>query len=314
MVNYKNFESEALSLFKFQFEKNPVYRSFCDLINVQACDISSVTQIPFLPIELFKTHKIISSNAPCHHVFKSSGTEGKKSVHYVTEIDLYSWSFRNGFSHFFGNVTDYVILGLLPNYLEQGESSLIHMVDDLIVMSDKEESGFYLSNFEELNNILRALENRNQKTLLWGVSYALLDFIEQFPQKLIHTQIIETGGMKGRRKELIKEELYTILKKGLGVNDIYSEYGMTELLTQAYAINGIFSLPPWARVFIRKTNDPLNVQTTGAGGLNIIDLANRNSCAFIATQDLGRVFDDNRFEVLGRFDQADIRGCNLMVS
>ena len=309
------FDTLAWQIFKYQFKNNPVYRSFCDLLYKHPSDINSINDIPFLPIEFFKTHQILSSKDKVAEIFTSSGTTGSKtSKHLVTNLSIYEESFRKGFNHFYGNIDDYVILALLPSYLERDGSSLIYMVNDMITSSNHPESGFYLNNLEGLKNVLLALEAKNKKTLLIGVSFALLDFVEIHKLQLKNTIVMETGGMKGRRKEIIREELHEQLKKGFGVDVIHSEYGMTELLSQAYSReNSRFITPPWMQVLTRDTEDALTIQNHGkTGGINVIDLANVNSCAFIATQDLGRVYDDNTFEILGRFDNSDIRGCNLM--
>lgn len=309
------FESLALKLFKFQFEKNAVYRSFCDLLYKHPADVKTTEDIPFLPIQFFKSHDVLSSASSVEKTFTSSGTTGSiTSKHLVTNLSLYEESYTKGFQTFYGNVEDYVILALLPSYLERDGSSLIYMVNDLIQQSNRTESGFYLNNLEELVEMLNQLEAKNQKTLLIGVSFALLDLVEKFQFQLKYTTVMETGGMKGRRKELIRQELHQTLKSGFGVSHIHSEYGMTELLSQAYSRgNGIFESPPWMKILTRDTEDALSIQKSNkTGGINIIDLANINSCAFIATQDLGRIYDNGTFEIIGRFDNSDIRGCNLM--
>ncbi|WP_369998379.1 acyl transferase [Winogradskyella sp.] len=309
------FESLTLKLFKFQFEKNAVYRSFCDLLYKHPADVKTIEDIPFLPIQFFKSHDVLSSASSVEKTFTSSGTTGSiTSKHLVTNLSLYEESYTKGFQTFYGNVEDYVILALLPSYLERDDSSLIYMVNDLIQQSNRTESGFYLNNLEELAEMLNQLEAKNQKTLLIGVSFALLDLVEKFQFQLKYTTVMETGGMKGRRKELIRQELHQILKSGFGVSHIHSEYGMTELLSQAYSRgNGIFECPPWMKILTRDTEDALSIQKSNkTGGMNVIDLANINSCAFIATQDLGRIYDDGTFEIIGRFDNSDIRGCNLM--
>lgn len=309
------FESLALKLFKFQFEKNAVYRSFCDLLYKHPADVKTIEDIPFLPIQFFKSHDVLSSPSSVEKTFTSSGTTGSiTSKHLVTNLSLYEESYTKGFQTFYGNVEDYVILALLPSYLERDGSSLIYMVNDLIQQSNRNKSGFYLNNLEELVEMLNQLEAKNQKTLLIGVSFALLDLVEKFQFQLKYTTVMETGGMKGRRKELIRQELHQTLKSGFGVSHIHSEYGMTELLSQAYSRgNGIFECPPWMKILTRDTEDALSIQKSNkTGGINIIDLANINSCAFIATQDLGRIYDNATFEIIGRFDNSDIRGCNLM--
>lgn len=312
----KDFENMALNVFKFQFENNAVYRSFCDLLYKHPSDVTSIKDIPFLPIQFFKSHRVLSSENKIERTFSSSGTTGSAtSKHEVTDLSVYEKSFQKGFEHFYGNIEDYVILALLPSYLEREGSSLIYMVDSLIKQSKHKESGFYLNNLSELKDILLKLVSHGKQTLLIGVSFALLDLVETYPFKLNHTIVMETGGMKGRRKELIRNELHSILKQGFGVNEIHSEYGMTELLSQAYSKgNGIFECPKWMKIFTRDTEDALSILgAEKTGGINIIDLANINSCSFIATQDLGRVFNNSTFEIIGRFDNSDIRGCNLMV-
>ena len=309
------FEALALRLFKFQFENNAVYRSFCDLLYKHPADVKSLSNIPFLPIQFFKSHKVLSSNNFIEKTFTSSGTTGSiTSKHLVTDIKLYEESYLIGFNHFYGNIEDYVVLALLPSYLERDGSSLIYMVNDLIGKSKQPESGFYLNNLEDLGQTLQQLEARQQKTLLIGVSFALLDLVEQFQFHLKNTIVMETGGMKGRRKEIIRQELHNSLQSGFGVSQIHSEYGMTELLSQAYSKgNGVFECPPWMKILTRDTEDALTLQQPNkTGGINVIDLANINSCAFIATQDLGKVDENGEFEVIGRFDNSDIRGCNLM--
>lgn len=310
------FHSVALQVFKHQFENNTVYRSFCDLLYKHPSDVITLSDIPFLPIQFFKSHPVLSSGEPVQASFTSSGTTGNiSSKHYITDLNVYKHSFRKGFEYFFSDIRDYVVLALLPAYLEREGSSLIYMVNDMIEQSNRPESDFYLNNLEELKQTLMNLELKQQKTLLIGVSFALLDFIETYQLDLKHTIIMETGGMKGRREELIREELHSRLKAGFGVNRIHSEYGMTELLSQAYSKgNSMFKTPPWMKIFARDTEDALSIQDYGkTGGINIIDLANINSCSFIATQDLGRVYPDGTFEIIGRFDNSDIRGCNLMV-
>ncbi|SDS26689.1 LuxE/PaaK family acyltransferase [Winogradskyella sediminis] len=309
------FDAIALDVFKFQFKHNKVYRSFCDLLYKHPSDIKRVSDIPFLPIQFFKSRKVLSSNLPIEKTFTSSGTTGSiTSKHLLTDLNLYEESYLKAFRHFYGNIEDYVVLALLPSYLERDGSSLIYMVNDLIEKSKQAESGFYLNNHNELVNTLKSLEVKQQKTLLIGVSFALLDVVEKIQLNLKHTVVMETGGMKGRRKEMIRQELHQTLKAGFGVHEIHSEYGMTELLSQAYSQgNGIFQCPPWMKVLTRDTEDALTIQTANkTGGINVIDLANLNSCAFLATQDLGKVNNHGEFEIIGRFDNSDIRGCNLM--
>lgn len=312
----EDFNKTALAIFKHQFKNNKVYRSFCDLLYKHPSEINQVKDIPFLPIQFFKSRKVLSSLDEIDEVFTSSGTTGSvTSKHFVTDINIYKQSYFKGFEYFYGNIEDYAVLALLPNYLERKGSSLVFMVDDLIRKSKNIESGFYLNNLDELAKKLIELDKKEQKVLLIGVSFALLDLIEKQQFNLKNTIIMETGGMKGRRKEIIREELHTILKNGFSVDKIHSEYGMTELLSQAYSKgNGVFETPPWMQILIRDTEDALTINTTEKnGGINVIDLANYNSCSFIATQDLGKTYINGTFEIVGRFDNSDIRGCNLMV-
>lgn len=312
----KEFDQLTMRIFKHQFENNPVYRSFCDLLYIHPSDVKKLEQIPFLPIQFFKSHQVLSSQDQIQETFTSSGTTGSvTSKHLVTDLSVYQQSYLKGFHHFYGNIEEYTVLALLPNYLEREGSSLIYMADDLIKKSKKPASGFYLHNLDELSQKLLDLDQSGEKVLLIGVTFALLDLIETQHFQLKNTVVMETGGMKGRRKELTRMELHQTLEKGFGVEQIHSEYGMTELLSQGYSKGqGIFECPPWMKILTRDTEDALTIiDNEKTGGLNVIDLANYNSCSFIATQDLGKVHKDGRFEVLGRFDHSDIRGCNLMV-
>lgn len=312
----KEFHKMAMKIFRYQYEHNEVYQKYCALVKRTPANVKHITEIPFLPIEFFKSKEVLTSNDPIQTTFTSSGTTGQiTSKHHVTDLSFYEQSFRNAFSHFYGNIEDYVVLALLPSYLEREGSSLIYMVNDLIEGSNHPDSGFYLHNYEELVQKLKALDADGQNVLLIGVTYALLDLVENYELNLNNTIIMETGGMKGKRKEMIREELHTLLTQGFGVDKIHSEYGMTELLSQAYSLgDGVFECPPWMDVLIRETDDPFTLVPTGkTGGMNVIDLANFNSCSFIATQDLGKKYENFTFEVLGRFDNSDIRGCNLMV-
>jgi phenylacetate-coenzyme A ligase PaaK-like adenylate-forming protein len=314
--SHKQFEKMALKIFRFQHENNMVYREFCDFLNTDVQTVKSLQQIPFLPIQFFKSRDVVSNTHPIQETFTSSGTTGMiTSKHLITDVSLYEQSYRNAFSEFYGNIEDYAVLALLPSYLERDGSSLIYMVKDLIALSNNENSGFYLRNYDELITKLVQLDNDGQNVLLIGVTYALLDLVEKQKFQLKNTIIMETGGMKGKRKEMIREELHEILCDGFGVESIHSEYGMTELLSQAYSLgNGIFECPSWMQILTRDTEDALSYVDYGkTGGINVIDLANFNSCSFIATQDLGKKNPNNSFEVLGRFDNSDIRGCNLMV-
>ena len=309
-----SFEKRALRLFQIQSQKCDVYRKYLGLINVDSSQVSQIEQIPFLPIQFFKNQKILSTNSEAEIIFSSSGTSGQNaSKHYVSDVSIYEESFLSAFKQFYGSVEDYRIMALLPSYLEREGSSLVYMCDQLIKKSKHPQSGFYLNNLDQLK---KNLQNKtDKKTLLIGVSYALIDLVEKGAIKLQNTIVMETGGMKGKRKEMIREELHQILKDGFGLDKIHSEYGMTELLSQAYSKgDGVFESPDWMRVVARSTDDPLSVLGDNiSGGLNIIDLANINSCAFIATQDLGKTLANNQFEVLGRFDHSDVRGCNLLV-
>jgi len=314
--NQKQFDKMALKVFRFQYENNLVYREFCDFLKTDVQKVKTIQQIPFLPIQFFKSHEVVSNSNPILTTFTSSGTTGiVTSKHLVTDVSIYEESYRKGFSQFYGNIEDYVVLALLPSYLEREGSSLIHMVDDLIQLSNHPDSGFYLHNYDELIEKIIQLDQSGQNVILIGVTYALLDLIEKHSFQLENTIIMETGGMKGKRKEMIREELHLQLCNGFGVKSIHSEYGMTELLSQAYSLgDGIFKCPSWMQISIRDTEDALSYVREGkTGGINVIDLANINSCSFIATQDLGKKYSNGSFEVLGRFDHSDIRGCNLMV-
>jgi phenylacetate-coenzyme A ligase PaaK-like adenylate-forming protein len=312
----KQFEKIVLKVFRFQYENNLVYKEFCDFLKTDVQKVKSLQQIPFLPIQFFKSHNVVSNTNPIQTTFSSSGTTGMiTSKHLVTDVTLYEESYRKGFAEFYGNIENYVVLALLPSYLEREGSSLIYMVEDLIQLSNHPESGFYLHNHDDLIKKLIELDQSGQNVILIGVTYALLDLIEKEKFNLQNTIIMETGGMKGKRKEMIREELHEQLCNGFGVSAIHSEYGMTELLSQAYSLGeGVFECPSWMQILIRDTEDALTYIPQGkTGGINVIDLANINSCSFIATQDLGKKYPNNSFEVLGRFDNSDIRGCNLMV-
>jgi len=309
-----DFEEMSLKLFDYQMENNLIYAPYAALI-LKGKIPTNIYEIPFLPIDFFKQEQIICQGKGVEEVFLSSGTTGDQSRHLVSDLSIYQTSFTKSFELFYGEITDYCILSLLPNYREREGSSLIYMVDELIRKSEHEKSGFYLNDYDGLSETIAELEKKKQKTILIGVSYALLDLAENFPQILEYTTIIETGGTKGKRKEFLKEELHKILKNSFGLQNIHSEYGMTELLSQSYSKGkGIFKSPPWKKVLIRDTNDPLSIiGEHKTGGINIIDLANIYSCPFISTQDLGKTYDDGSFSVLGRFDNSDVRGCNLLV-
>lgn len=312
----EQFNDACLDAFRLQSQTIPVYHDFIMALGINPDDVNHYSSIPFLPIEFFKRHSVIEDLAFADVIFSSSGTTGTStSKHFVQDIKIYEDSYLKGFEYFYGDIETTCILALLPSYLERDGSSLIYMVDDLIKKSNHPDSGFFLHNHEELYQKLISLKEKKQKTLLMGVTYALLDFIEKQPIEFPELLLMETGGMKGKRKEMVREELHQSLCIGFGVQKIHSEYGMTELLSQAYSTgDGIFNCPPWMKVLIRDANDPLTYFSDGkAGGINVIDLPNIHSCSFIATQDLGKIHPDGSFEVLGRFDNSDIRGCNLMV-
>lgn len=311
-----NFVDEALNAFHYQYLNNPVYHNFCNLLNINVEDVKNIDKIPFLPVSFFKSHEIKTNHFKEEIIFTSSGTTGNStSRHFVKDITLYEKSFTTCFELFYGKPENYCILALLPSYLERDGSSLIYMTEKLIEKSKHASSGFYLHNIDELAEQLIELEKNQQPTLLIGVSFALLDLFEKHQFKLKHITIMETGGMKGKRKELTREELHQFIKKASGVKQVHSEYGMTELLSQAYAKNdGLYSTPPWMKIIIKDINDPFqSLANNKTGAINIIDLANIDSCCFIATQDLGKINKHGQFEVLGRFDNSDIRGCNLLV-
>ena len=312
----QQFDRIAMRIFRRQAENCAVFRDFIKGLRINPAEVSAVEQIPFLPIEFFKSHQIVTTNEPAEIIFTSSGTTGiTTSSHYVTDASWYIKSFRNAFELFYGDIKSYTILALLPSYLEREGSSLVYMADDLIRQSGNPNSGFFLYDHQKLYHLLKKQQQSRMPTLLIGVTFALLDFIEQCPISFRELIVMETGGMKGRRKEMIREELHRQLCSGFGVSTIHSEYGMTELLSQAYSKgDGIFNCPPWMRITTRDPNDPLTLLRNKTGGINVIDLANINSCSFIATQDLGKVYQDGTFEVLGRFDNSDIRGCNLLIA
>ena len=315
--NDEQFTDIALQVFRFQAQNCNVYREFITNLKVDPEAVTNIARIPFLPISFFKSHEVLSSTEKAQVTFTSSGTTGMiNSRHLVTDLNWYEESFRLAFEIFYGDIKEYCILALLPSYLEREGSSLIYMAEDLVKKSDNPESGFYLYNHDDLFQQLKKQQQNKKPTLLIGVTFALLDFVEHYPIDFPELVVMETGGMKGRRKEMIREELHETLCKGFGVDAIHSEYGMTELLSQAYSKgSGIFNCPPWMRVITRDTNDPIsNLNNDKTGGINVIDLANINSCSFIATQDLGKVYKNGSFEVLGRFDNSDIRGCNLLIA
>ena len=327
-ITADEFEKLALELFRFQYENNDVYQQYVNALQVQVDTVQSLKQIPFLPIRFFKSHTVITTSFNTATIFESSGTTGSiNSRHFIKDIDLYKEGLTKGFEFFYGMVKDWCILGLLPSYLERENSSLVYMVNELIQQSGHSDSGFYLHEYGQLFSLLTQLEKKKQKTLLIGVTFGLLDFAEAWsshfhPGLFDHTFVMETGGMKGRRREMIRQEVHDILKKYFAVPVIHSEYGMTELLSQAYSDgDGIFKCPPWMKVLIRDEEDPLTLRMPSAnrqmayvsGAINVIDLANVYSCSFIATDDAGKIFPGGNFEILGRMDNSDLRGCSLMV-
>lgn len=316
ITDSQDFERLSLEIFNHQVEHCEVYGRFVSHLGINPGQVKNSGQIPFLPIEFFKNHRIISGKEETTEIFSSSGTTGMaQSKHYVSDISIYTNSYRKAFELFYGDIQNYAILALLPSYLERGGSSLIYMVDDLIAQSGNPLSGYFLYDHQRLEDTLNLLKKSETPTLLIGVTYALLDFAESRALEFPELIVMETGGMKGQRKEMLRTELHEILCKGFGVSAIHSEYGMTELMSQAYSKGkGKFHCPPWMKVKIRDTNDPMTLlEPEQTGGVNIIDLANINSCSFIASQDLGKCFKDGSFEILGRFDNSDIRGCNLLV-
>ncbi len=320
-VNHNTFSTVCNDVFKYQYLHNTTFHQWCNLLkkepSIQEASNSLndyINKLPFLPISFFKSHEIKTTDFTPAITFESSGTtQQNTSKHFVKDLAVYEESFLKGFSLFYGDISKYCILALLPSYLERTGSSLVLMADKLINLSGHTQSGFYLNDLEALYKTLLELEARKQPTILLGVTFALLDFLELYPIELKHTIIMETGGMKGRKKEMTRMEVQEQLTRGSGAEHIHSEYGMTELLSQGYSFGkGVFNCPPWMKVLVRKEDNPLQVSTVGKGLINIIDLANINSCSFIATDDVGIVYEDGSFEVLGRMDNSDIRGCSLM--
>jgi len=312
----KEFEEISLAVFRYQASENIVFKKYLNFLQKDIETINSIDNIPFLPIEIFKTEKVLSFFDSAELVFSSSATtDTVPGQHYVPDPTVYKDSFQKAFQLFYGDPQDYCILALLPSYLERSGSSLVYMMDKLIRSSGHQSSGFYLNDHEKLSQTLLELKIRKQKTLLIGVTFALIDFAEKFSMDFPELIVMETGGMKGRRTELVREEVHALLTTSFGVVKIHSEYGMTELLSQAYSKGeGLFTCPPWMHVMLREPNDPFSKLAWGkTGGINVVDLANLDSCSFIETQDLGKIHEDGRFEVLGRFDSSDLRGCNLMV-
>jgi hypothetical protein len=314
-IQKHGFEQVALELFQLQVNGNQLYRSFIRALKIDLAKVDSVASIPFLPVSFFKSHEVVTGDFVPEVVFESSGTtQTGNSRHLVKSVDLYRRSFIKGFELFYGSPETWCIIGLLPPYLERKNSSLVMMVNDLIKLSTHPESGFYLYEHDKLAEVLKRNEAAKQKTLLIGVTFALLDFAEIFRFPLTCTTVMETGGMKGRRKEITRLEVHQILKDAWQLSSVHSEYGMTELLSQAYSQgDGLFRCPPWMKIILRDEDDPLTVKTTTQSGLiNVIDLANIYSCAFIATDDIGKLYAGHSFEVIGRMDSSDVRGCSLM--
>ncbi len=318
----KDFEAISLQTFRFQYENNTLYRQYCNAINIDPAAVNSLSKIPFLPIQYFKTKEITSTAFSPEAIFESSGTTGSiNSKHYVKDLALYETSFFSCFGMFYGKPTNFCILALLPSYLERKNASLVYMADKLIEASGHPASGFYLNDLERLHDTLMENEKNHQPTLLLGVTYALLDFAEKYDLSLTHTIVMETGGMKGRRKEMTRDSVHELLIQRLGITDVHSEYGMTELLSQSYSSGkGIFRSPPWMKVLLRAEDDPLHTLDNHmsnapfqTGAVNVIDLANKYSCSFIATDDLGKRYADGSFEIVGRLENSDIRGCGLML-
>ncbi|HTM65971.1 MAG TPA: hypothetical protein VL093_06615 [Flavipsychrobacter sp.] len=314
-INAESFNVIALDLFRYQYQNNSIYRQFVDALHIDPAVVKEIVQIPCLPISFFKTHPVTTGKTGEPTViFKSSGTTGEiQSQHFVFDKELYEASLLKGFKEFYGEPSQYVFLALLPSYLERKNASLVYMAEVLMKESGQASNGFYLNEWEALAKQLQQLEESGQKTILLGVTFALLDFAAAFPMPLKETIVMETGGMKGRKKEWTRDEVHVFLKEQWHLSSVHSEYGMTELLSQAYASeSGMFQASATMKVLVRDLNDPLQVQEKGSGCLNIIDLANLDSCAFIATEDLGVIHENGKFEVLGRMDHSALRGCSLM--
>jgi len=314
-IDKNNFEQHALGTFYFQYNNNKIYKAYVDYLGIRSEDVTTIAQIPFLPIQFFKSHKVVSGEFQEQQVFHSSGTTGSSSKHYMEDLDFYKKVAVEIFTEFFGKLEDSVVIGLLPSYLERGNSSLVAMVDHFIKVSGNSASGFYLNNYEELIIRLRSIADRQSQVHLFGVTFALLEFADQYKLPLTGVNIFETGGMKGRGKEIIRTELHQKLNYTFETENIFSEYGMTELTSQAYMQrNGFFKAPPWMKVIVRDLHDPFVMAPKGKSGvICIIDLANAHSCSFIETEDLG-IMNDEGFQVLGRMDNSELRGCNLLLS
>ncbi|RYF90035.1 MAG: acyl transferase [Chitinophagaceae bacterium] len=321
-VTPSGFEALAVEVFQFQYEHNETYRQFCQYLHIRPTDVTQLQQIPFLPIRFFKSKQVVTTSFSPEAIFESSGTTGQiNSKHLVRFLSLYEDSFQQTFTHFYGDVQQYCIIGLLPSYLQKGNASLVYMVQNMIQQSRHKQSGFYLDDHKQLHDTLMKNETAGIPTILIGVTYALLDFAEKYPMPLQHTIIMETGGMKGRRQELTRQEVHQILQRQFSISEVHSEYGMTELLSQGYSKgNGMYQTAPWLKILLRAADDPFEITeaspgmtTAAAGAINVVDLANLYSCAFLATDDMGKLYPDGSFEVIGRLDNSDIRGCGLMV-
>jgi phenylacetate-coenzyme A ligase PaaK-like adenylate-forming protein len=317
IMDDSDFMSAVIEILTYQYENNPVYRSFADSLGRSPWKLKNLNDITFLPVEFFRNHPVITGRVQVEMIFQSSGTTGSTpGRHFIKDISFYEESFLRTFRLFYGNPENYIIAAILPSYTERCGSSLVYMADRLIKETNHPLSGFYKDDIDRFLDKIKGKKFKNRRVLIIGVSFALLDLAEKYDIDLSNIILMETGGMKGRRKEVVREELHTVLKNRLSVGTIHSEYGMTELLSQAYSTgNGLFRCPPWMKILIRDPQDPLTIlkEPGRTGGINIIDLANVNSCAFIATSDLGKLHEDGSFEVLGRFDNSDVRGCNLMV-
>jgi phenylacetate-coenzyme A ligase PaaK-like adenylate-forming protein len=319
-VSPQNFEAMAIEVFTYQYKNTPVYNQYCQQLQIDASTIQSIEQIPFLPISMFKSHVVCNKEGAANIIFESSGTTTSiNSKHYVVDATLYERSFLQSFQQFYGDATNWCIIGLLPSYLERTNSSLVYMVNQLIKDSQHLKSGFYLNNFSALATTLQQLEKEKMPTLVIGVTFALLDFAATYPQQLQYTTIMETGGMKGRREEITREAVHQQLMEAFGLSTIHSEYGMTELLSQSYSNGkGIFKSPNWKKILIREEDDPFAVHAAKeniilSGAANIIDLANLYACSFIATDDAAKLHGNGNFEIIGRLDNSTVRGCSLLV-
>lgn len=313
-TDHGSFDTLALEIFNFQYNNNAIYRKYVNALQKVGEDVHSLVDIPFLPIQFFKSFEVKTTSFEPEGIFESSGTTGSStSKHFVKKLSIYKQSSLSSWERFYGPLSGRCIIGLLPSYLERSHSSLVLMVKDMIDASHHPDSGFYLYEYAKLAQVLSQLEQSGQETVLLGVTFALLDFAEAYPMPLKNTIVMETGGMKGRREELTRQEVHERLKKGFGLSHIHSEYGMTELLSQAWSTSGgLFNCPPWMKIMLRQEDDPFSISTMGTGVINVIDLANLYSCSFIATDDAGKLNADGSFEVLGRIDNSDLRGCSLL--